>query len=468
MVSWDQFKYIKEGNQYRDTRKEKIKERVREIIRNNDSSGGIHEKQLAKEIDKNPKNLRKYLNELVSEGLIIKKNKLAPYFSTDKSYQDPLLKANLFGEKFSNRIRKYAQKELIILTNKKQTNNDGTKICTIPYYSSNCNNSSHSIDHDFCILFERYKFFYQPKFTENHKLETFLFEFSNMVGGFISYLLIKTLRDNNNIKNSNKNSIQKKDYKLILDILSNIIPTLFQIFKEDIFKIEGNNPTVREFNEMNKEKASTLKNLSLKKIKTKDDEKIIKEITNNYYKYKIDYLKNRSSTLNYKEMSYKLEKSFFNIYPLLFHELRKIDVNLDSELSRYKEFINNIQKKSELQKKCKHEYGYPTLDQSGNYIRACKNKINLKKDGDEVCGFRKRIDESIGESFIKMDELLNSNEDNSYVLTNISDNRKGKKSIKVKIRNDKGEEKNFIFIREGIKICNEYIEQLPDNKKAIR
>ena len=218
---------------------------------------------------------------------------------------------------------------------------------------------------------------------------------------------------------------------------------------------------------MNKEKASTLKNLSLKKIKTKDDEKINEEITNNYYKYKIDYLKNRSSTLNYKEMSYKLENSFFNIYPLLFHELKKIDVNLDSELSGYKEFINNIQKKSVLQKKCKHEYGYPTLDLTGNYIRACKNKINLKKDSDEVCGFRKRIDESIGESFIKMDELLNSNEDNSYVLTNISDNRKGKKSIKVKIRNDKGEEKNFIFVREGIEICNKYIEQLPGNKKAI-
>ena len=39
MESWNQFKYIKEGNQYRDTIKKRIKERIREIIRNNDSSG---------------------------------------------------------------------------------------------------------------------------------------------------------------------------------------------------------------------------------------------------------------------------------------------------------------------------------------------------------------------------------------------------------------------------------------------
>ena len=63
----------------------------------------------------------------------------------------------------------------------------GRNTCTIPYDSSNSNNSSHSIDYDFCILFERYKFFYQPKFTADYKFETFLFEFSNMVGVHILF-----------------------------------------------------------------------------------------------------------------------------------------------------------------------------------------------------------------------------------------------------------------------------------------
>lgn len=465
--TWDPFEYRNKGNEYKDTRKEKIKERVVEIVRKNDFSGGISEKQLAKEIDKYPKNLRKYLTELVREGLIFKKNKLAPYFSTDKSYQDPLLKANIVGKKFSERIKKYAQKEFIILADKKGDNYSSNRICTLP--DSSNYNSSHSIYHDFCILFERYKFFYQPKFTADYKFETFLFEFSNMVGGFISYFLIKTLVSDNNKNTSNKGKFETRDYNIILEYFSNVIPILYQTFREDIDKIEGKYPTFSEYKEMNKEKVSTLKNLSLKTSnKTDEDKKIIEEITNDYYQYRKDYFQNRSRRMNTnnKEMIDKLEKSFFNIYPLLYHELKKIDIKLDNELSKYTEFINNIQIKSELQKKCNHVYGFPTLDIFGNYVRACKNKITDRKGGYEICGYRLKIDKSLGKSFIQMDDLLNSNEDN-FVITNFSINKKGKKSVQVRIENDKGIVENIIFVREGIEICNEYIEQLPVNKKEI-
>jgi hypothetical protein len=35
----------------------------------------------------------------------------------------------------------------------------------------------------------------------------------------------------------------------------------------------------------------------------------------------------------------------------------------------------------------------------------------------------------------------------------------------IRIENDKGIVENIIFVREGIEICKEYIEQLPVNKK---
>lgn len=125
---------------------------------------------------------------------------------------------------FSNQLNKFPVLTKFIVTNKQSE----TYLGDIPFD------------------FTKYIELYEPKFTVNDKLERVLFEFSNQIGSFITYLLIYSLEFVNSSIMSNNNDNNKEGHDFIIKTLvekglSHIIPYLPIIFMNwvypEIYKI---------------------------------------------------------------------------------------------------------------------------------------------------------------------------------------------------------------------------------------
>jgi hypothetical protein len=101
------------------------------------------------------------------------------YFPTEYAYRDTRLSADVFGSKFRSGLLK---KDILVTTNKR------TEYLIPPQY---------------CIDFTIYRKYFEPKFTEQDRIEWTLFEFSNKIGAFITFTLISSIQKIFSIKTTN-------------------------------------------------------------------------------------------------------------------------------------------------------------------------------------------------------------------------------------------------------------------------
>ncbi|HET7283662.1 MAG TPA: winged helix-turn-helix domain-containing protein, partial [Nitrososphaeraceae archaeon] len=263
-TDWDWIEYRGKKESYLNDYRQEKKNTILEIIRIYGMRAGISHDQLSKEVGLDPKNLRSYIKELKKEGLVKKGKRLQDkYFPTEEAYKDQLLNAYLFGDNFKRNI---LGQDHIITTNKKVE-------YEIPFPSH-------------CRDFTIYRRHFEPKFDENSKLERSLFEFSNKIGAFITYLFIRIM-DPADVR-SKLGSDQSTD--LLLEQIARkavltIIRAAMSVFKDSIYKSIDKYPFT--------------------------------------YEDTIKYLEKRPRYIFEKDIIKELRRSFAQIYPLMNHEFEK-------------------------------------------------------------------------------------------------------------------------------------------------
>ena len=254
---------------------DRVKEREGEILRVILRNGhfGVAHQALAIAVRIDRKSLRPYIKRLSEKKLIWRSSgKQGKYFPTEEGYKDTRLNAYLIAEGYRSNILK--EDKAIILNNREQT---------YPNY----------------INFTTYTKYFRPKSTENDLLEALLFELSNRIGGFVIYILIQGMNPNNigKIIMSKEKSIEEDSLvdEWIQKAISSVIPFLGRNFKDSIYKALGRFPTSYE-----------------KHIKYMD---------------KRPFLKFDKKTAN------ELDNAFAELYPLLYHELKRIVTELPRKIS---------------------------------------------------------------------------------------------------------------------------------------
>lgn len=164
---------------------------------------GISHGDLADGVGLDRKNLRRYIKRLKSRKMITRApGKQGKYFPTANVYQDALLTGSFFGEVAISKLL-------------------GAESYTIPKdnYSS-------------------YSDYFSLNFTDNSGLERALFEFSNKIGAFVTYVLIHAMNPRNKhlIKSDEKDLDQDAlVQEWTKDTILSIIPFLLRDFKDAIF-----------------------------------------------------------------------------------------------------------------------------------------------------------------------------------------------------------------------------------------
>jgi predicted transcriptional regulator len=337
-ISSDKLNWLREKAEqiYEDGRKEptfqeenirKKEARILEILVMN-SKKGVHHIELAKKIGIDRKNLTPYMERLIAKKLIRREaGRQGKYFPTEYAYRDTRLSADVFGSKFRSGLLK---KDILVTTNK------GTE---------------YQIPPEYCIDFTIYRKYFEPKFTEQDRIERTLFEFSNKIGAFITFTLIQAMsRDNKRLIFSKENIARDE---LIEEWIKNailaIIPALAWEFKHAVYKSLDKYP----------------KN----------------------YKSKVKFMSRKPRFLFSKNDSQHLSNAFTRIYPLISYELEKILNELPNATDSFKAQIEYAEQKIKEQQSCKHEYGQPndTLYGYGrqcskcHYIESVKTPVDYRK-----------------------------------------------------------------------------------------
>jgi predicted transcriptional regulator len=371
-TDWNRIEYRRKKENYLDEYRLVKKNTILEIIRIYGMRGGISHDQLSKEVDLDPKNLRPYIKELIKEGLIKKDKGLrGKYFPTEEAYKDQLLNAYLFGNNFRRNI---LRKDLVITTDR--------KVEYIIPFPSHCR--------DFTI----YRRYFEPKFDESSELEHSMFEFSNKIGGFITYFLIQIM-DVNRIKLTSNRSTDFLLEEMTRKAVSTIIPYAMSVFKDSVYKSVGEYPLA--------------------------------------YEDKIKYLEKRPRYIFEKDIIKELRRSFVHIYPLMSYEFEKIDKRLSDELASFKKHLKYMHMKWKEQEVCKHEYNVPVMTIHGYCGKQCNKCHYFARVKDSVCKILSEFEELLDDGYkiekIRPSEFNTAAKLNSLEVTLISYQGE-KKSIK--------------------------------------
>jgi predicted transcriptional regulator len=284
--------------------------RIIEIIIMN-SRKGVPHVELAKVIGLDRKNLSRYMKRLIAKKLIRRETgRQGKYFPTEHAYRDTRLSADVFGRKFRSSLLK----ENILVTTNKRT--------------------EYHLPSWYCIDFTIYRKYFEPKFSEEDKIEHELFEFSNKIGAFITFTLIQAMsRDNTHLIFSKENIARDELIEeWIKNVVLAIIPALAWEFKSAAYKSLDKYP--------------------------------------NNYKSKVKFMSKRPRFLFSKHDAHVLSGAFTRIYPLLNYKLEKILKELPDSTDSFKAQLEHMEQKSKEQQSCKHEYGQPT-DTLYGYGRQC-------------------------------------------------------------------------------------------------
>jgi predicted transcriptional regulator len=356
-ADWDWIEYRRKKENYLDDYRQEKKNTILEIIRIYGMRGGISHHQLSKEIDLDPKTLRPYIKKLIKEGLVKKGKRLQDkYFPTEEAYKDRLLNAYLFGNNFKRNI---LRKDLIITTDRKVE-----YVIPLP---SHCR--------DFTI-FKRY---FEPKFDENSRLELTLFEFTNKIGGFITYFLIQIMDvERNNLRSNGSTDLLLEE--MVRKALLTLIPNVISVFKDSVYKTVGKYPLA--------------------------------------YEDKIKYLEKRPRYVFEKDIIKEVRGSFIHIYPLMGYEFEKINETLSDELVSFKKHLEYMEKKWKQQETCKHEYNVPAMTIHGYCGKQCNKCHNIARVKDSVCTILSKFETLLDDGY-KIEKIKPSEFNTAAKLKNL-------------------------------------------------
>jgi hypothetical protein len=182
------------------------------------------------------------------------------------------------------------------------------------------------------IDYTTYLNYFEPKFTAESKLEEIIFEFSNQVGGYITYLYLQLMNPDNKIIFHSRSQKEYNKSDVIMEWISNAIssglPEMFTKFR----------------------------NKSLKFLHS--HAKIIKSTP--LWVYEFD-----------KETNTKLSTAFDRLYPRINHGLEDIMNDLPHAASSHKQFLRELDKRSKKQETCNHKWSKPIISRHGLHLRTC-------------------------------------------------------------------------------------------------
>jgi hypothetical protein len=285
------------------------------------SDTGIPHGELAYIIRIGRKNLRPYMKRLINKRLVKRgSGKQGRYFPAIKAHRGISITADLLTKYFDERI--LSQEDEFIIDS--------------PYFKKN-------IDYD------------------KSELEEVLLNFSNIIGGFITYMLIQSMNAANKIADNIKDNVEKditvEDW--VEDAISLLRPSLLPFFKFMIFPflqtVAGNVDKMDGGPDKPENLGKVLMNYSFKPpLYTLDDEII-----------------------------HELVVAFSNLYPNLSDELEKTRTELPRLLANEINHMEYIAAKHKQQKVCRHDY--TTLARNpygkfGNIRHCCECHRTLRKD----------------------------------------------------------------------------------------
>lgn len=260
--------------------KEDIKDQIIKIVRFYSLKEGISLQKLADLIDIDRTNLRKtYTDPLMKENKINRKNKKSNFFiNDDLSFEkDLLLNISLFSDKIRSKIL--------------FSNLPPSKLPTPPKFVIT-NKESETCIEDTPFDFTKYSELFEPKFTDKHILERKLFEFSNQIGAFITYLLIHSFELNSLLDKNNNPDSDSMIKTLVEKGSSRLIPYLPIIFMNWIY------PELTPLPDYNKKEK-------------------IRDTISNKNNFINDLLRNENTIP-------RLVNTFTRLYPLMSYEIEKI------------------------------------------------------------------------------------------------------------------------------------------------
>jgi Winged helix-turn-helix DNA-binding len=256
---------------------------------------GISHKDLADTVGLDRKNLRRYTKRLMKRNLITRASgKQGKYFPIADVYQDATLGANFFSEISMSKI--------------------------LPV-------ENYTVPNDYDSTYSKY---FHPKFTEESGLARTLFEFSNKIGAFITYILIQAMNPKNEHTINSKEKDIDKDalvQEWIEIAISSIIRFLPQQFKDSI----GCDLVVNSFFPLD---------LDRKKI----EDRIA------------DYILKRPQFHLNDNFVYELSQAFKELYPLIKYQLDEVLEKLPLAVDNYKVREDHYHEMARIQNTCKHEY----------------------------------------------------------------------------------------------------------------
>lgn len=297
--------YGKENKQstFQADRIKKAEGEILQIILRN-SGTGVGHIELAKMAGLDRKNLTPYTKRLIDKKLIRRESgKQGKYYPTEEAYKDTRLNAYVFGRNF---IWNLLRKKRYLVTNEERSEVTDN---TVPGW--------------YCLNFTGYKCYFEPRFREEDRLEHSIFEFSNQIGAFITFILIQATNPENNHLITSKERVEKDELiqDWIKSVVSSIIPHLVGEFRDSVYDAIGKYQGYYEYKKLMKRKS----------------------------RYSLSRFDNAEA-----------EKAFTRIYPLLGYELKKMITDLPGERKSFEGIIEKIEEKWEKQESCEHEFGQPT------------------------------------------------------------------------------------------------------------
>jgi predicted DNA-binding transcriptional regulator len=254
---------------------------------------GIAHGELASEIKIDRKNLRPYMRRLIKKNLVRREDGIqGKYYPVTKYTRERPIAADIWGKQFLSKVLHYGEINL-----------DGEFVINSPYTDIK------SID----------------------VLEHALFNFSNIIGGFITCTLIQAMNPSNNITR-NVQDDREKDLNVRIwaeDAISSILSYILPWFKWYA--------------------SLYLRSLDRKVPTTDDDIEAAIEPT-------VDYQTKRPLyTLN-KEIIAELNNALRNVYPNLSRELENIRTELPKLVIQGIDHREHMARKHKIQKKCNHTF----------------------------------------------------------------------------------------------------------------
>jgi hypothetical protein len=283
-------------------------------------TGGISHNELAAKVSLDRSNLRKYIKKLMEKRLVRKgKGLQGKYFPTEESYKDHLFNAFILGHDFDFNLLKKEQD--LVLTD---------KISVAPEYKD----------------FTGYRRYYEPKFAKTDKIERLLFEISNRIGAYVTFVLIQAMNHDNYDNTVPSDEADEAAEEWATTAISQILSSsLLNYFRDSIYKATNRYPVGY--------KAQT-------------------EYFEQHPKFRLD-----------RDILDQVLPAFNDIYPLLGLELEEIMKVLPKALDIHKQNINDSYKISQKQKTCDHDWIKEEVEIGKNryfkYCVKCNKKQQVKK-----------------------------------------------------------------------------------------